>query len=42
MFSVDWPFVSNKDGVDWLSNNYLHANDREKIFSGNAKKLLRI
>jgi predicted TIM-barrel fold metal-dependent hydrolase len=42
MFSVDWPFVSNKAGVDWLQNNYLNTDDKEKIFSGNARNLLRI
>jgi predicted TIM-barrel fold metal-dependent hydrolase len=42
MFSVDWPFVSNKAGVDWLQNNYLNTADKEKIFSGNARNLLRI
>jgi predicted TIM-barrel fold metal-dependent hydrolase len=42
MFSVDWPFVSNKEGVDWLRNNYLGPADREKIFSGTARKLLRL
>jgi predicted TIM-barrel fold metal-dependent hydrolase len=42
MFSVDWPFASNKAGVDWLKSNYLNAADREKIASGNAKRLLRI
>jgi predicted TIM-barrel fold metal-dependent hydrolase len=42
MFSVDWPFASNKAGTDWLKSNYLNAEDREKIASGNAKRLLRI
>ena len=41
MFSVDWPFVSNKDGVDWLRNNYLGPVDREKdFFSGNAEEAI--
>jgi 2,3-dihydroxybenzoate decarboxylase len=42
MFSVDWPFASNKAGTDWLNGNYLNAVDREKIASVNAKRLLKI
>jgi predicted TIM-barrel fold metal-dependent hydrolase len=42
MFSVDWPFASNKAGTDWLNGNYLNAVEREKIASVNAKRLLKI
>lgn len=42
MFSVDWPFASNTAGVDWLRKTWLDDADKEKIFSGNAKRLLRI
>ena len=42
LFAVDWPFVSNKEGVDWMKRVPLSAEDREKILSGNAKRLLRM
>lgn len=42
MFSVDWPYVSNQAGVDWLKSNYLTTADREKIASSNARRLLHI
>lgn len=42
MFSVDWPFSSNKEGVDWLNAAPVCAEDRAKIFSGNAARLLRL
>jgi predicted TIM-barrel fold metal-dependent hydrolase len=42
MFSVDWPYASNVAGVKWLHNAPLCEDDREKIASGNARRLLRI
>ena len=42
MFAVDWPFVANKPAVDWATRVPLCAVDREKILSGNAKRLLRM
>jgi 2,3-dihydroxybenzoate decarboxylase len=40
LFSVDWPFISNAMGTDWLQRAPLAEADRAKIFSGNAVKLL--
>jgi predicted TIM-barrel fold metal-dependent hydrolase len=40
LFSVDWPFVSNRDGVDWLNSAPLCDQDRRKILGENAKRLL--
>jgi 2,3-dihydroxybenzoate decarboxylase len=43
LFAVDWPFVNdNKPGVDWLFRTPLSDDDRAKIASGNAKRLLRL
>jgi 2,3-dihydroxybenzoate decarboxylase len=42
IFAVDWPFVANRPGVEWFDRAPLSDADKVKIFSGNAKKLLRI
>ena len=42
LFAVDWPFVENKDGVAWMQQVPLCAEDRAKILSGNARRLLKI
>jgi 2,3-dihydroxybenzoate decarboxylase len=42
MFSVDWPFVNNNAGVDWLMRMSISSEDRAKIFSGNAERLLKL
>jgi 2,3-dihydroxybenzoate decarboxylase len=42
MFSVDWPFAPNQPATDWLHRIPFSAEDRAKIASGNAKRLLRL
>lgn len=42
LFSVDYPFVPNSPGVKWLREAPLAPEDREKILSGNARRLLRL
>lgn len=42
MFSIDWPFAANKAGVTWMRKTSLNDADKEKVFSGNAKRLLRL
>ena len=42
LFSVDYPFVSNKPGADWIPTIPLSAEDKTKILSGNAERLLRL
>ncbi len=42
LFSVDWPFVENRPGVEWMETVPLCAEDREKILNGNARKLLKL
>jgi hypothetical protein len=38
LFSVDWPFISNELGTSWLEKAALSAEDKVKVFSGNARK----
>jgi 2,3-dihydroxybenzoate decarboxylase len=42
LFAVDWPFVDNKPAVEWMQRVSICADDREKILSGNAKRLLKM
>ncbi len=43
MFAVDWPFVAdNKPAVRWMEGVPLSDEDKAKILSGNAKRLLRL
>ncbi|MET0720752.1 MAG: amidohydrolase family protein [Tardiphaga sp.] len=42
MFSVDWPFASNKAGTGWIGNTGLSAQDKAGILGATAQKLLRL
>ncbi|MGC2520980.1 MAG: amidohydrolase family protein [Burkholderiales bacterium] len=42
LFSVDWPFVENKPGTQWMDSVPLCDEDRAKILNGNARRLLRM
>jgi 2,3-dihydroxybenzoate decarboxylase len=42
MFSVDWPYVDNIAGMQWMETVPLSATDKEKMFNGNARQLLKI
>jgi 2,3-dihydroxybenzoate decarboxylase len=42
LFAVDWPFVANPPGVEWMETVPLCDEDKAKILSGNAKRLLRM
>ena len=42
LFSVDWPFVPNIPGTQWMNELQLSAEDKTKILSGNAKRLLKM
>jgi predicted TIM-barrel fold metal-dependent hydrolase len=42
LFSVDWPFVPNNPGTQWMNDLQLSAEDKIKILSGNAKRLLKM
>ncbi|MBM3560333.1 MAG: amidohydrolase, partial [Alphaproteobacteria bacterium] len=42
LFSVDWPFVANAPGTDWLNRLQLAPADKAKITGGNAERLLKL
>ena len=43
LFAVDWPFVlNNKPAVEWISRAPLSNEDKAKILSGNAKRILKM
>jgi 2,3-dihydroxybenzoate decarboxylase len=42
LFAIDWPFVANPPGVQWLERTAVADEDKAKILSGNARKLLRM
>ena len=42
LFSVDYPFVMNKPGTDWLNDLQIATEDKHKIMSGNVRRLLRM
>ena len=42
IFSVDYPFVLNPPGVKWMETVPLCDEDKAKILSGNAKRLLKM
>ena len=42
LFAVDWPFVANPPATKWMEGVPLCDEDKAKILSGNAKRLLRI
>jgi len=42
LFSIDYPFVDNRPGAEWLKTLPLCAEDREKLLNGNVKRLLKM
>ena len=42
LFSVDYPFVLNPPATKWMQDIPFGPEDRAKILSGNAKRLLRL
>jgi predicted TIM-barrel fold metal-dependent hydrolase len=42
LFSVDWPFQSNRAGRDFIETSSLSAGDRDLIFGANARRLLNL
>src|SRR6185437_11285660 len=42
LFAIDWPFVMNPPGVEWMKDIPLSDEDKAKILSGNAQRLLRM
>ncbi|HZE59895.1 MAG TPA: amidohydrolase family protein [Burkholderiales bacterium] len=42
LFAIDWPYESNKDGMDFFRKLSLSDADKEKIAHLNAERLLRL
>jgi len=42
LFAVDWPFVPNPPGTKWMEGVPLCDEDKAKILSRNAKRLLKM
>jgi 2,3-dihydroxybenzoate decarboxylase len=42
LFAVDWPYVENRPATEWMERLSLSTEDKHKILSGNAKRLLRM
>ena len=42
MFSVDWPFVDNLPGMQWMQTVPLSTDDVEKMFNRTARELLKL
>jgi len=42
LFAIDWPYVENRPGTEWMERISLSAEDKAKVLSGNAKKLLKM
>jgi 2,3-dihydroxybenzoate decarboxylase len=42
LYSVDWPFVRNMPGTKWMQDLQISDEDRAKILSGNAARLLKM
>src|SRR5215468_1806561 len=42
LFSVDYPFMDNPPGAEWIKTLPLSAEDREILLNGNARRLLKL
>lgn len=42
MFAVDYPYVENAEGMDWIGTLQLSGDDTRKLLSGNAQRLLKL
>lgn len=42
LFSVDYPFAMNKPGTDWVDGLTISNDDKRKLLSANAEKLLNL
>jgi 2,3-dihydroxybenzoate decarboxylase len=42
LYSVDYPYVMNPPGTKWMQDLQVSPEDKEKILSGNTKRLLRM
>ncbi len=42
LFAIDFPFVENPDGMNWIPNLPICEEDKIKLLSGNAQRLLKL
>jgi predicted TIM-barrel fold metal-dependent hydrolase len=42
LFSVDWPFMENAPGTKWMNELPISSEDKAKMLSGNARRLLHM
>ena len=42
LFAIDYPFVPNAPGPEWMERLMLNAEDKAKILHGNAERLLKM
>jgi 2,3-dihydroxybenzoate decarboxylase len=42
LFAVDWPFVMNPPAAEWMKGIPLSDEDKAKILSGNARRILKM
>lgn len=42
IFAIDFPFVKNEDGMEWIPHMTICEEDKIKLLSGNAKRLLKL
>ena len=42
LYAIDWPFVPNAPGVEWIDTIPLCDEDKVKLLSGNTKRLLKM
>ena len=42
LFAIDYPFVDNPLGMEWIPNMPICEEDKIKLLSGNAKRLLKL
>jgi predicted TIM-barrel fold metal-dependent hydrolase len=42
IFSIDYPFVDNPPGTEWMERLHLNRQAKEKILNGNVKALLKM
>jgi predicted TIM-barrel fold metal-dependent hydrolase len=42
LYSVDYPYVMNPPGTQWMQELQVAPEDKDKILSGNAKRLLKM
>ncbi len=42
LFSIDYPFMDNPPGAEWIKTLPLSAEDTQKLLNGNARRLLKL